>query len=405
MPATTFTAAWLKGLKPPKDKDRERWFDYSRLSKGQALVLINYRSGRKKWAVSYYKDGKTQPLLRIGSYSEKTGKDGICLKDADIEAQRQLATLLDNVDPAELQRELKSAPTFEMVAELFLLRHAVTLADSGRKYREIVEREFIPLWKHYKAQDVRRRDVVSLLEGIAERGPVAANRAHAVIRKLFNWAIRRDLLEVNPATNIDRPGGVERSRDRVLSSDEIKKLWAGLDTAAMAEEIKLLLRLMLATGQRKGELRRAGKGEFDLVNNVWTIPAEHVKNGQSHRVPLSPLAAGLARQAFKLHPDSELVFPSPRGGGIMTESAIDRAVRNNVDVFGIDHWTPHDLRRTAASLCAGLGVDRLVIKKILNHVDGDITAVYDRHSYDSEKQKALNKWGRELKSITTAAAS
>ena len=111
------------------------------------------------------------------------------------------------------------------------------------------------------------------------------------------------------------------------------------------------------------------------------------------------------KRAFKLHPDSALLFPSPRGGEVMTETAIDRAVRNNREVFKIDHWTPHDLRRTAASLCAGLGVDRLVIKKILNHTDSDITAVYDRHGYDKEKQQALNKWGRELQTITRRAAA
>ena len=403
MPSKKFTAKWCDSV--TTTKKREYFYDYSRLAKGQALVLKVYGTGTKTWAASYYKDGKSQPFLTIGPYASRTGPDGLSLKDADETAQRKLAMLLDNIDPLEQQRELKTAPTFEMVAELFLLRHAFTLADSGRKYREIVEREFIPAWRHQKAQELRRRDVVSVLEAIAERGPRAANLAHAVLRKLFNWAIRRDLLEHNPATNIDRPGGVEQSRDRVLSQDEIRALWSGLDKAAMAEEIKLLLRLMLATGQRKGELRKAGKGEFDLVNNWWTIPAGHAKNGQSHRVPLSPLAAGLVKRAFKLHPDSALLFPSPRGGEVMTETAIDRAVRNNREVFGIDHWTPHDLRRTAASLCAGMGVDRLVIKKILNHTDSDITAVYDRHGYDKEKQQALNKWGRELQTITRGAAA
>ncbi len=395
MPAIVFTAQWLKSLKPPTDKDREPWFDSSRLGKGQSLLLMNHRSGRKVWWAYYGKNKK----IRLGEYP-KMG-----LKDADEAAQRELTLLLDNIDPAQVRREQAGLPTFEYVAEYFLLRHASTLADSGRRYREIIEREFIPVWRHRKAQELQRRDVVPVLEAIAERGHRAANMAHAVLRKLFNWAIRRDLMEHNPVTNIDRPGGVEQSRDRVLSQDEIRALWSGLDKAAMADEIKLLLRLILATGQRKGELRKAGKGEFDLVNNWWTIPAGHAKNGQSHRVPLSPLAAGLVKRAFKLHPDSALLFPSPRGGAVMAETAIDRAVRNNREVFGIDHWTPHDLRRTAASLCAGMGVDRLVIKKILNHTDSDITAVYDRHGYDKEKQQALNKWGRELQTITRGAAA
>jgi integrase len=98
-----------------------------------------------------------------------------------------------------------------------------------------------------------------------------------------------------------------------------------------------------------------------------------------------------------------LLFPSPRGGEVMTETAVDRAVRNNRDAFGIDHRAPRDLRRSAAGLCEGPGVDRLVIRKILNYTGSDITAVYDRHGYDREKQRALNQWGKELQSIIREA--
>ena len=180
MPAHQFTASWLKGLKPPLEKDRERWYDRSRLARGQALVLINYRSGRKKWAASYYMGGKTQPLLRIGDYPD------LGLKDADEEAQRQLAVLLDGSDPHALRREELGAPSFEYVAELFLLRHGPGLADYGKRYRETIERDFLPVWEYRAAKDIRRRDVVAVLDSIATRGPVAANRALACIRKCFN---------------------------------------------------------------------------------------------------------------------------------------------------------------------------------------------------------------------------
>jgi len=221
---------------------------------------------------------------------------------------------------------------------------------------------------------------------------------------LLNWAIQRDLLEINPATNIARPGGKERARDRVLTEQEIKLLWSAIEAASCADQIKLLLMLMLATAQRRGEWLQAQWSEFDLATGWWTIPGEHAKNGQSHRVPLSPLVLELLQRAQRASNGSALVLPSPRTGEALSESAVDRAVRNNRSHFTLAHWTPHDLRRSAASHMASLEVPRLVIKKILNHTDSDITAVYDRHSYDKEKAAALNNWGQHLQQLVGGAA-
>ena len=119
---------------------------------------------------------------------------------------------------------------------------------------------------------------------------------------------------------------------------------------------------------------------------------------------MSPLALQLLQQAKDTAGDSELVLPSPRSDGSLVGSAVDRAVRNNREHLGVEHWTPHDLRRTAASHMAGQGINRLVVKKILNHTDRDITAVYDRHSYDAEKQAALFQWSEYLAGLVGGAA-
>lgn len=181
-------------------------------------------------------------------------------------------------------------------------------------------------------------------------------------------------------------------------------LWPAIDAADMADQIKLLLKLMLVAAQRKQEWLLAEWPDFDLQAGWWTIPAAHVKNRQSHRVPLSPLALTLLQQCRALAGGSRLVLPSPRSCGPLVASAVERAVRNNREHFDIEHWTPHDLRRTAARHVAGMGVSRLVIKKILNHTDRDITAVYDRHSYDSEKQAALFQWSEYLVGLVGGAA-
>ena len=170
----------------------------------------------------------------------------------------------------------------------------------------------------------------------------------------------------------------------------------------MTEAIKLALKLQLLTAQRKGEVIAAQWEDFDLAAKVWTIPAEKAKNGLSHRVPLSPQALDLLSHIKRLSGDSPYLFPSPRIGYI-TPTAVDHAVRRNLLVFGIKHFTPHDLRRTAASHMTGaLGIFRLVVSKILNHVEAGVTSVYDRHSYDLDKQKALEAWGARLEQLLEA---
>ena len=405
MPSKKFTAAWVKSLEA--SAQREEWFDYSRLATGQALVLRNNKR-TKTWACSYYLNGKTAKLI-VGRYDRQgDGVNTFTLSQADEAAQRKLKALLDKKDPAKVIRTEKELEqergheknSFEAVAELFLLRYCPKLADHGKRYREIIERDFIPAWKGRPAKDIKRGDVVAVLDSINLRGGVAANRALATIRKWGNWSTRRDLLEYNPAAQVDPPGGKESSRDRVLDKAEIKTVWNGIDGATMAPGLKLLLKLVLVTGQRSQELRMANKSEFDLDGNLWTIPAAHTKNRKTdHLVPLSPLAVKLIREAVQLYPDSGYMFPSPRTGKPFDINALPRAVRNNRSLFPIPDWSPHDLRRSASTHMRRIGIPRDTLKAILNHADGSITAVYDRYDRLKEKKTALNKWARELQGV------
>jgi integrase len=138
---------------------------------------------------------------------------------------------------------------------------------------------------------------------------------------------------------------------------------------------------------------------MDLNTGWWTIPAKKAKNKLSHRVPLSPLAMQLLERVKALSGSSKWLFPSTQTENAMLNTSIDHALRRNQSRFGIPTFTPHDLRRTAASHMTGLGISRLTVSKILNHVESGITAVYDRHSYDQEKRDALNLWAEKIASI------
>lgn len=129
----------------------------------------------------------------------------------------------------------------------------------------------------------------------------------------------------------------------------------------------------------------------------WTIPAQRSKNGLAHRVPLSRPAL----QIIASRPNDGLyLFPSPKDGTKHIRiSSLSHAMRNNIDMLGVEPFTPHDLRRTAASQMAGMGISRLVIARILNHAESGVTAIYDRHSYDNEKREALDAWAERIGEI------
>ena len=357
--------------------------------------------GIKSFVYLYRFEGLARRMT-IGRYPQ------LSLSNARLRYAAAKAALEDKgVDPGKTLVEGRAAsrlaPTVIQLADEYIEKWALPRKRSWKEDRRLLTHDVIPVLGRKKAASVTRRDIRLLLDDIVERGaPITANRVLAVTRKMFRFAVSRDIVPNNPCEAIEAPAK-ESSRERVLSEPELKTLWKNLDGDAlsMSEPVRIALRMMLVTGQRKGEVVGARWDEVDLGAGWWTIPAEKAKNGLPHRVPLSPLALTLLRRAQELSGDSEYLFPSARGVKPIRDDAISKAVRRDDAILNIVHFTPHDLRRTAASHMASAGVSRLVISKILNHVDRGVTAVYDRHSYDSDKRAALNAWSRQLESITS----
>jgi integrase len=158
-------------------------------------------------------------------------------------------------------------------------------------------------------------------------------------------------------------------------------------------------KLRLLTAQRGVEVLTMRWADLD--GDWWTIPGDVAKNGSSHRVPLSKPAQAILAELRDAADGSRWVFPSPKVAGkpiVNVQKAADRLV----ELAGVE-FVPHDLRRTAASHMTSMGVPRLVVSKILNHVERGVTAVYDRHSYDEEKREALASWGDRVQQITFAS--
>ncbi|HRX61376.1 MAG TPA: tyrosine-type recombinase/integrase [Candidatus Competibacter sp.] len=384
-----FTDRAVLNLKPQADR-YEVW-------EGTGLGVRVSVKGRKSWVMVYRFQGKPR-YTTLGTYPEMS------VAQAHEAHRKALAILEQGCDPGakvvQERREERHAPTVATMAAEYLEKWAKPRKRSWHADERILNKEILPQWGTCKARDIARRDVIALLDNIVERGPILANRTLALIRKLFNFAVDRAILDLSPCVRVKAPA-LEKSRERVLMDDEIRAFWDGLDKAAMAPGTRLALKLQLTTAQRKGEVALMRWDCLDWEAAMWTIPGENAKNGKVHCVPLSPLALDLLRQAKELAAESPWVFPGPRYGGVkpIGDAVPDHALRRALPALGLADVTPHDLRRTAASHMTALGVPRLVVSKILNHAERGVTAVYDRHSYDPEKRDALEKWARKLRSL------
>lgn len=388
-----FTDKQIKNEKP-----KDYIYDL-REPNGNGFALRVFPSGEKSWVFIYTFQGRKRRMT-LGKYPTMT------LKKAKSEHRKALEMLQnDKKDPAfEKQKEkaeARDSSSVEGLIEEYLEKHAKPNKRSWEEDQRMLYKDIRPTWGKRKAKDITRRDVIQILDKIKERGsPIIANRTLACVRRMFNFAIKRALLDASPCIMIEAPAK-ENRRDRYLSTEEIKIFWYGLDNAPMSEAIKLALKFLLVTAQRKTEVISAEWSEIDFTTNVWTIPATKAKNGFAHRVPLSKLALEVLAEVKKINADSRWLFTSERTNVPIRGQSVDHALRRSLHVFsGIKSFCVHDCRRTAATHMAGLRISGETLSRILNHAKKGVTEQhYIKHGYDDEKRHALDAWGCHINNI------
>lgn len=393
-----FTTRTIEALKP-KAKRYEVWED-GRPGFGIRIAT----QGKRSWVYVYRHAGKARRMT-LGRFP------AVSLATAHRLHAEAAEALLRGEDPgARLvsgKRARRVAPTVADLAAEYLEKHAKPNKRSWKEDARLLTKDVLPRWGARKAGEIVRRDVRDLTDEIMARGsPIAATATFKVIRRMFNYAVSRDIVPVSPCSGLAAPARPSQ-RDRVLSATELRAFWSALEDVPISPGMRLALRLQLVTAQRKGEIVGATWNEFDLAGHWWTIPADRSKNGLPHRVPLSDLAISLLEQARKHAGASRWVFPSSSGDRPMIATAPNKAFLRHREALGFTNvqTTPHDLRRTAASQMTSIGIPRLVVAKVLNHAEVGVTAVYDRHSYDNEKRQALEAWARKLSSIVTGKSA
>jgi integrase len=285
--------------------------------------------------------------------------------------------------------------------------HQEKTLRSWSEVRRIMEREVLPVWRHCRVVDLHRRGIRELVERKARTAPIQANRVLQRISGMLSFAVDQDWIESNPAWRIKKPGR-ERSRDRVLTREELREVWAALhETEATNPDgtpkarLSQTLNDMLLTTQRRGEVYTMCWQDIDLVTGWWMIPAESSRT-------LIRTACRSRRWRWRFSSDG----PRPRTATSATSSRIiDRRASSigrrrrprSCAMAGCRfHFRAHDLRRTAASYMGESGVDRFHIAHVLNHrsvTHSTVTAVYDRYRHDKEKRAALEKWAEVLSGI------
>jgi integrase len=267
-----------------------------------------------------------------------------------------------------------------------------------------LRRNVVPIIGTVRLDELRRRDVRNVNDVILRRGrKVEANRVFCDLRAMIRWAVEHEYLDVNPIDGMAKPA-VETARDRTLSDDEIRTLWSNLPEAMpRSVSYQRIIQLCLVTSQRVGEV--AGivpAAELDFAAREWRLPGSRVKNAHTHIVPLSDLAIGILREAIAEAGDGRPLFSS-----VSSQSLAEAILRaNKVGRFGIAPWTAHDLRRSALTGMARLGVQPIVLGHVANHRSttraGVTLAVYQQYAYDKEKRAALELWADRLSAITGA---
>ena len=342
-------------------------------------LVVQPVTGSKSWAVRYRYGGKTKKHT-IGKYPI------FGLKEARDAAIKVLRTVSEGRDP-----EQRRPGSIEDAVAHFLDQHCKNYRPQWRREAERLLRvNVLAQWQGRKIAEITRADVKALL-GDLNKTPILANRTHSIIHTLFDWTVDNDLIAVSPVAGIKRPNK-ETPRDRVLTEDELPAVWLAADQEGFP--YGSIIKLLVLTGQRRGEVAGMMWAELDFKAGSWTLPRERTKNKRQHTVPLSRQALEIIQTAPRI--SDKYVFcangSQPLGGFSWRKIRLDQLAK-------IKTWSVHDIRRSVASGLAKLGTNLAVIEKVLNHTSGTfagVVSVYQRHEFAEEKRQALQQWADRI---------
>jgi integrase len=341
------------------------------------------KAGARAFVLNYRADG-VERRLTIGSYPDWK------VSTARKEATRLKRLVDQGEDPMGERHEDRAAPTMSNLCDRYLTERAPRKRETSRREdAALIKRWIKPEFGTRKVSDIRHADVDALHRKITDYGtPIRANRTMALISKMFSLAVRWEMRADNPAKGIERNN--EEARERYVIGDELRRLIDAL--ASYPNQMTAnVIRLLLLTGARRGEVLAARWDQFDLEAGVWVKPSSHTKQKRLHRVPLSAGARLLLVEIKTSAGSSEFLFPSELGTkGHLTE--IKKAWASIKLAAGLDGVRTHDLRHSYASILASSGLSLPVIGALLGHTQASTTKRY-AHLFDDPLRAATDRVG------------
>ncbi len=366
----------------------------------RGLRLVVQPSGRKSWALRYRLAGKTAKFT-LGSWPD------LDVTDVRSEAVMALKQIAQGAHPLAARRTAEAYTVDSVVADWFKRDQ-----DGNRTVEEVrraFKKDILPAWGNRPIASITRPDVIAVLDAIADRGArVQTRRVHAYLHRLFRWSVGRGIIAANPVADLPKPGA-EIPRDRILSDDELARVWRAAST--LAYPFGPAFRLLILTGARRSEIVSLSWDEVDEEAGAIHLNGVRTKNGKPHSIPLSKPALtivdglphiGRASNGYVFTTTGRKpVGTISKAKALLDELAagIDGAGKTLDEPERIVPWRTHDLRRTVATNLQRLGTRLEVIEAVLGHVGGSrsgIVGVYQRYSFDDEARRALDAWGRRV---------
>ncbi len=372
------------------------------LGDGGYLYFRKRKGGGSSWILRYKFLGKPRKI-RLGTYPDMT------LAEARMEA-RKARVMIDKQEDPLVTREaarsefLRRSSFSQLCEDWFGSEVLGRSVKNPRAARSLLDMYILPALGKKAVVEIEPMDVTRMLDGVKKRFPSVANAMLRITRRVFSFAVRRRIIQYNPTFDLSQrldAGGPEKSRSRTLNLDELARLLAALrSTPSFGTENLLLTKLLLALCVRKGELMGARWEEFDLEGRttqgpVWHMPGARTKTGEPLDVPLVPQVVDWLGQLKVIGGKSDWIFPRRRYD---RHAAIQHASGNTLNAallrvdHGLRHFTVHDLRRTARTHLAALGIRREVAEKCLGHKLRGVEGTYDRYDYFKERRSALDSW-------------
>lgn len=386
------------------------------------LIFRVTDKGARSWSVRYVNSAGEHRRKSIGPYPV------ISLSKAREEARKIKGAVAGGVDVvgdhlASKAREAgRKLHRLDGLADAYFADAALGLHKANsrgpkrtttiKEERRIFDRVVAPALESKAVPDLRRTDIQALVSKVSKKSAGNGRQCLAVIRQLLSYAVRKEIIETNPAHDISVVAA--QARERVLTDDEIKAVWcacerpAGVPKLILSPQMGVALRLALVTLQRGGEVVGMAWREVDEKRALWTIPAARMKGKRTHLVPLSPLALSLIGEAREIQEGRGFVFAS--GDAHLDRRSFSRAMNRIACALEIPSATPHDFRRTGATNLTSerIGLPRFIVSQVIGHAGdtGGAAAVtgrhYDMNDYLPEKRKALDAWAALLSEVVVA---